>query len=139
MKKVITQTIEQTHALAKDFISHNTQKIIALEGELGSGKTTFTQGILSASGAEKPYTSPTFTIMKEYDVNAFNYEKIYHIDAYRIGSDDMINLGWQDIVLDQKSLIIIEWPENIQDLLPHDTIKIQCTWISDAEREYAFV
>lgn len=139
MKKVVTQTIEQTHELAKELISQNVHKIITLQGDLGSGKTTFAQGILAACFAQGPYTSPTFTIMKEYEVNAFNFEKIYHIDAYRVESNDMIDLGWQDIVLEKKSLIIIEWPENITDLLPRDIQKIKCVWISDSEREYTIM
>ncbi|PID52710.1 MAG: tRNA (adenosine(37)-N6)-threonylcarbamoyltransferase complex ATPase subunit type 1 TsaE [Candidatus Moraniibacteriota bacterium] len=139
MKKVITRTIEETHTLAKKYISHNTPSIITLQGDLGSGKTTFTQGVLRACGAKGPYTSPTFTIMKEYDVDMYGYERIYHIDAYRIGKDDMIELGWNDLMNNSRACLIIEWPENIADILPKDVQKILCAWVSETEREYTFL
>ena len=139
MKKIITSSVEETHALAKKFISKNNVHIITLDGDLGSGKTTFTQGVLAASFAEGPYTSPTFTIMKEYEVSAFGFEKIYHIDAYRISGKDMVELGWNDIVDDRHALVIIEWPENIANILPKNATQIQCKWISESEREYAFL
>lgn len=141
MKNVITQTISATHALAQDFVDsleHGKQRIVGLTGDLGSGKTTFTQGILAACGAQGPYTSPTFTIMKEYDVDMYGIKKVYHIDAYRIASNDMIELGWKDLISDPAALVIIEWPENIKDILPNDMILIRCRWVGDEEREYIF-
>jgi tRNA threonylcarbamoyladenosine biosynthesis protein TsaE len=139
MKKIISRSVEQTHELAHNFISDVKGHIISLDGDLGSGKTAFAQGILKACGAKAPYTSPTFTIMKEYEINARNFTRIYHIDAYRINKDDMIELGWYDIVSNDRVLIIIEWPQNIAGILPHDLNKIMCTWISESERAYTFI
>lgn len=139
MKKVITRTIEGTHALAKEFIEKNDSHIITLHGDLGSGKTTFTQGVLAACLAKGPYTSPTFTIMKEYDIDAYGFERVYHIDAYRISSEDMVELGWDDIMQDPKALVIVEWPENIESILPQDAKKIECKWVSESDREYVFL
>lgn len=140
MKDTTTATIEATHALAKEFMHalRDDQKVITLMGDLGSGKTTFTQGFLAACGAQGPYTSPTFTIMKEYDVDVHTIKKIYHIDAYRITSQDMIELGWQDLLADPSARIIVEWPEKIQDILPDDSVAITCTWVSESERCYIF-
>lgn len=140
MKNVITQSVSETHQLAQSFVEELSAKnrIICLTGDLGSGKTTFTQGLLGAFGAQKPYTSPTFTIMKEYDVKSPTFSQIYHIDAYRITGNDMVELGWSDIVADEKTLIIVEWPEHIKDILPEAVQKISCTWISDNERKYVF-
>ncbi|MEN8252303.1 MAG: tRNA (adenosine(37)-N6)-threonylcarbamoyltransferase complex ATPase subunit type 1 TsaE, partial [Patescibacteria group bacterium] len=109
-----------------------------LTGDGGSGKTTFTQGVLKAFGAEGPYTSPTFNIVKEYAVDKKNIEKIYHIDAYRITGDDMESIGWTDIVSNKKALVIIEWPENVSDVLPENSFMILCEWISENERKYKF-
>ena len=140
MESIITNTINETYDLAGDFVQKiiNDKKVICLTGELGSGKTTFTQGILAAFDAQKPYTSPTFVIMKEYDVQRGNIKKIYHIDAYRVGPDDMISLGWDDIVVDEHVLVIVEWPEKIESILPQDAYMISCELVSETSRKYSF-
>ncbi len=138
MKKVVTHTIQQTHDLAQQCIAHNTHRVMTLHGDLGSGKTTFAQGILHACGAEGPYTSPTFTIVKEYDIDAYGYTAVYHIDAYRITSADVVELGWHDMMKNTKALVIIEWPENIADVLPDEKQEITCAWVSASERAYTF-
>jgi len=140
MKSVVTNTIEETSTLASSFIRREIKgkKIICLMGELGAGKTTFAQGILSAFNAEGPYTSPTFNIIKEYDVDKNGIKKIYHIDAYRIGSDDMELIGWKDIIADENALTIIEWPENVRDILPEDVLVISCEVVGRDKRKYNF-
>ncbi len=98
--------------------------IVALSGDLGAGKTTFSQAVLAALGAEGPFTSPTFSVIKQYDLSADSQgaaqgiSVVYHIDAYRIVVSDMIELGWQEMQLMDKGLILVEWPEKIADLLP---------------------
>jgi len=141
MKSVVTNTIEETHTLASNFVQAkiNGKKIICLSGELGSGKTTFTQGILTAFDAKGPYTSPTFNIIKEYDVDKNGIKKIYHIDAYRIKSDDMELIGWRDITADKDALTIIEWPENVSDILPEDVLMISCEVVDENKRKYVFL
>ncbi|MFA5986729.1 MAG: tRNA (adenosine(37)-N6)-threonylcarbamoyltransferase complex ATPase subunit type 1 TsaE [Parcubacteria group bacterium] len=138
MKTIISTSIAQTHAFARDIIENLPDKttIICLQGELGSGKTTLAQGILEYCGAEGPYTSPTFTIIKQYDIDAYGKKRVYHIDTYRIGSHDMIELGWQEMISDRQNLIIVEWPERIADILPADAIKISCEWIDEKTRRY---
>lgn len=138
MKTIISSSIAQTYALAKDIMDHihDDNRVICLYGELGGGKTTLAQGILQYCGAEGPYTSPTFTIMKQYDVTSGKFERMYHIDAYRIKSEDMIELGWQEIIDDPKNVVIIEWPEHIQDLLPEKFVRITCEWIDDTTHKY---
>jgi tRNA threonylcarbamoyladenosine biosynthesis protein TsaE len=141
MEGIITNTIKETTQLAKKFVQDeiNGQKIVCLKGELGAGKPTFTQGILKEFGAVGPYTSPTFTIVKEYDVDKYEVKKIYHIDAYRIGSDDMQTIGWDDMIANDNALIIIEWPENIIDILPQNAYVILCEMVSEAQRKYTFI
>lgn len=140
MKSVITNTIEETYKLADEFVNEsiNGGIILCLKGDLGSGKTTFTQGILKSFDVEGPYTSPTFNIIKEYDVDKHEIKIIYHIDAYRIGSDDMELIGWKDIVDDNKALIIIEWPENVQSILPSNVSVILCEMIDEKRHKYTF-
>lgn len=66
------------------------------------------------------------------------FDKIYHIDAYRIGVEDMIELGWYDMIAEERTLIIVEWPERIECIIPQDAVHIACTWIDEAHRQYTF-
>lgn len=138
---MISTSVAHTHDIAGSIISALPQKtvIICLSGDLGSGKTTFAQGLLSACGALRPYTSPTFTIIKEYFLKQGFFDKIYHVDAYRINAQDMIELGWQDMIAEKKALIIVEWPEQIASIIPHDAWRIECTWVGESQRKYKIV
>lgn len=94
--------------------------IIVLSGELGSGKTKFTQGILTYFGLENEISSPTFTIVNEYTSNKIN---IYHFDVYRITDiDEFYEIGGEEYF--NKGICIIEWGEIIKDALPKEYIKI---------------
>jgi len=94
-------------------------EIVCLTGELGSGKTTFAQGMLRGLGAKGPYTSPTFVVIKHYKAESRN---IYHIDAYRVGSKDILDLGWEEIVSGKNNIVIVEWAERIKSIIPKDAI-----------------
>lgn len=110
--------------------------IICLEGELGSGKTTFTQGLLKGLKVKGPYTSPTFVIMKKYKSN------IYHFDAYRIKDKDILNLGWEEIVADNPpaggNIIIIEWADRIRKIIPKGAVWIKFAWVDENKRKLTF-
>ena len=94
--------------------------VVAMTGELGAGKTVFVRGAAAALGYDGPVTSPTFAIVNEYDGNV----PLYHFDMYRIhGEDDLYSTGFYDY-LDGRSLLFIEWSENIAGSLPEDSIKI---------------
>jgi len=112
-------------------------EIICLTGDLGAGKTTFTQGLLKGLKIKGPYTSPTFNIMKVYNlkVRSQKLEAIYHIDAYRIKSKDLLNLGWKDFAGKTNSIVVIEWAERVKKLIPTNAIWIKFEWINDKERK----
>lgn len=110
--------------LAKDLLPGIS---LCLSGNLGAGKTTLTQGILEGLGAEGPYTSPTFVIMKEYALKKATetgIKHIYHVDAYRIESKDIEHLGFEEWCSDPGGLVILEWPERIAELLPEKRLNI---------------
>lgn len=122
--------------------------IICLSGDLGTGKTTFTQGLLKGLKIKGPYTSPTFNIIKEYKVKSHKvfkkntrYKirdtryKIYHIDAYRVNADDILNLAWKDFAGQPDSIVIIEWAERIKKLITSSALWIRFKWLSENERE----
>ena len=130
-----TKNEEELLALGER-LGHLLQKddVLILTGELGAGKTTFTKGIGQALGVERVINSPTFTIMKIYDVtnHVNDIKKLYHLDVYRIGSSN------DDFELEeyfyQNGLTIIEWANIIEDLLPEDTWVINIYRLSDVKR-----
>ena len=113
-------TVRQTASLARQ-LAKNWQggQIIALSGELGTGKTSFVQSVAKYLKIAQPLVSPTFTIWQEYDCQHQTIKKLLHIDAYRLtGGQDLQNLGITDWVKQPNCLIIIEWPEIVADWLP---------------------
>ncbi len=113
-------------------------EVICLSGELGAGKTTFTQGLLGGLGLVGPFTSPTFLIMKEYKQEMTNdkvqISKAYHIDAYRVGTEDILSLGWEEMVANPGNIIIIEWAERVCEIIPQDALWIKFEWLGEKER-----
>ncbi len=136
MKKIITKNAEETKKLGMG-IADKFQggEIICLEGDLGAGKTTFSQGLLQGLGAEGPYTSPTFVVMKEYKTKSRN---IYHIDAYRINKEDVLELGWEELVADKSNVIILEWPEKIKKIIPENSLWIKFRHLDKNKREIIY-
>jgi tRNA threonylcarbamoyladenosine biosynthesis protein TsaE len=142
--KFVTKNSKETQKLGEGLAKKlRGGEIICLSGDLGSGKTTFTQGLLSGLGLEGPFVSPTFMIMKEYkpDLQATSYKlkAVYHIDAYRVTSKDILALGWEEIIADNPpaggSIAIIEWADRIRDIIPKDAIWIEFEWKDENERK----
>ena len=113
---------EETRNIAKKFAEKlKVGDIIVLSGDLGTGKTKFTQGILSHFDLEDEISSPTFTIVNEY--NAKDGTNIYHFDVYRLSdSDEFLAIGGEEYF--EKGICIIEWGEMIEDVLPANYTKI---------------
>ena len=100
--------------------------VITLSGELGAGKTTFAQGIARALGVEEVVTSPTFVIEKIYQLENQKWQRLIHIDAYRLkGAHELEVLGWDELVADPGNLIVLEWPENVAELIADSTTRIR--------------
>ncbi|HQB50623.1 MAG TPA: tRNA (adenosine(37)-N6)-threonylcarbamoyltransferase complex ATPase subunit type 1 TsaE [bacterium] len=116
--------LKQTANLAKRLVNIlNGGEIIALTGDLGAGKTAFSQAIAKCLGVKEPVISPTFTIWQQYDCFHPIIKKLIHIDAYRLSSGrDLVDLGINDWTSQKDVLIIIEWPEKINDWLPENTL-----------------
>lgn len=100
--------------------------VCALHGDLGAGKTAFTQAFAKILGVQEVVTSPTFVIMKLYELLNQPFEKLIHIDAYRIEEiDEMRVLGFEALLQEKGTIMCIEWAENIAELLPENTITIK--------------
>lgn len=93
--------------------------LVTLSGELGAGKTSFTQGIARALGVGESVTSPTFVLEKVYELEGQQYRRLVHIDAYRLeGAAALAPLGFDTLYADPANLIVLEWPERVEDALP---------------------
>ncbi len=115
--------------------------IIALSGDLGSGKTTFTKSLAAYFGIPaEEVTSPTFVIEKRFALkNNPHFHTLIHIDAYRLEkSEEIERLGWKETIADKGNLVLIEWPENIGKALPSDAIRISLKYIDENTREIVF-
>ena len=96
--------------------------VIALIGNLGSGKTTFTKGFAKGLNIKEHVGSPTFKIVSEYEGKHFN---LYHIDSYRLNnSNDFLKIGGEEFLNQETGVTIIEWADLIKDILPKSTITI---------------
>jgi tRNA threonylcarbamoyladenosine biosynthesis protein TsaE len=132
--------IFETQLLARQFIdaikSKGTARVVALHGDLGSGKTTFAQGVATVLGVDDTVQSPTFVIEKIYETKHPIFTKLIHIDAYRLeAAEELSKLGWDDIVADTKNLILVEWPERVADIMPDDADIIRFEFIDENIRD----
>lgn len=122
MFELISNSEEETKQIAKK-VAKQLKKgdIIVLSGDLGSGKTKFTEGVLAFFNKQNEISSPTFTIVNEYDVEC---EKIYHFDVYRLEDiDEFYAIGGEEYF--DKGICLIEWGEMIEEVLPKRYLKIE--------------
>ena len=125
MKHVIAiPDLPSIDAAAKDFIAQTQgHDLIAFYAPMGAGKTTFTTAICRALGVEgDAISSPTFSIVNEYRTKGG--ESVFHFDFYRINkTSEALDIGFYDYI-DSGCLCLMEWPENIEDILPDETLKV---------------
>lgn len=128
--KITTRNELETIELAQNFESEKfPNMVICLNGELGSGKTIFTKGIANALGIDETITSPTFTIIKEYNNGEL---PLYHMDVYRLdGSTDGIGI---EEYFTKGGVVIIEWADTIKDILPSERLDIKFKIVDENKR-----
>ena len=121
MKTIITNSEQETKNIAREIASKvDKNAVIVLTGELGAGKTKFTEGFLSYFGLENEISSPTFTIVNEYKNDKVT---IYHFDVYRLSDiDEFYAIGGEEYF--SKGICIIEWGEIIEEVLPKKCIRV---------------
>ncbi len=131
---LISKSAEETREIGKIIGEQlGAGDILALTGELGSGKTCITQGV--ARGIQVPdeyrITSPTFTLINEYPGRVM----LYHMDMYRLtGPEDLADMGYEDYFYGD-GLVVIEWAEKISDILPADNLYVSMRYLDESSRE----
>jgi tRNA threonylcarbamoyladenosine biosynthesis protein TsaE len=147
MEKYTTTNSKQTQKMGEMLAAElRGGQIFCLSGDLGSGKTTFTQGMLKGLKVKGHYTSPTFVVLKHYKVKSqkskvksssknSKVNNIFHIDCYRVNNKDILNLGWREIIADPQNIVIIEWAERIRKIIPPKALWIKFIWKDENKRE----
>ncbi|MGB9771605.1 MAG: tRNA (adenosine(37)-N6)-threonylcarbamoyltransferase complex ATPase subunit type 1 TsaE [Candidatus Kapaibacteriota bacterium] len=139
MKQIFhSHSEEETLAIAKDFCKElSIGDVVALIGQLGTGKTLFIRGICNFFQVDEIVTSPTFTIMNQYTGYLKDKEfNIIHIDLYRIKNlQELIDLGFIEIISSSNSIILIEWAEKAESLIPKPYYKIEFQNVEDSENQ----
>jgi tRNA threonylcarbamoyladenosine biosynthesis protein TsaE len=127
----ITKTPFQTKKLGKilanEILKSNFKDsiILALKGDLGGGKTTFLQGFAKGLGIKERILSPTFIILKKFQIPNSKFQYFYHFDCYRIKkSKEILRLGFKKIVSNPENIVAIEWADKIRKILPKNSLKI---------------
>jgi tRNA threonylcarbamoyladenosine biosynthesis protein TsaE len=171
VKEFITKSAEETQKLgeilAKKLLKKRVGKtavILALEGDLGGGKTVFAQGLARGLGSKEQITSPSFVLIKKYRLTPSQpsfyiksasstiapqlrrggrkrgLENFYHLDCYRLTKVwQLQELGFEEIICDPKNLVVIEWAEKVEEILPKDKIVIKFEWVGENRRKITII
>ena len=122
----ISYNINELELVATQLLEQINSKIVLFHGGMGVGKTTLIKAMVKALGSSDDVTSPTFSIVNEYESS--NGFKIFHFDMYRIEDEmEALNFGFEDYLNSDKNWLFIEWPEHVSSLLPEDVSEITIT------------
>lgn len=126
-------SVEETWSVAREFAKTlKPGDVVCLEGDLGAGKTTFTQGLAAALGVPGRVNSPTFCIVQEHRGAVL----LVHMDLYRLhGEDDVIAIGWEDY-LAEGAILVVEWPERAGNLVPDTAKRVVFRHLDGEENRY---
>lgn len=134
-----TQTQKIAKLLAKELKGN---ELICLTGDLGGGKTTFVQGLAKGLGIKEKITSPSFVLIKRYQLKDRPFAKgrsFYHIDCYRLKNPrEILDLGFEEILSQKNTTILIEWADKIKKILPKERLDIKFEYISKKKRKISF-
>lgn len=136
---VLSRSTQETEELAKRVAAVlKAGDVLALYGDLGSGKTTFTAFLVAGLGIERRVQSPTFVILRRYSeesVGGKHIKTVNHLDLYRIQSKEEVeDLGLAELFSELSSVAVIEWPEVAEDFLPEDVIKVYFEYVDENTR-----
>jgi len=125
-------SLKNVPSVAKEIIASSKNKMLLFYGEMGVGKTTLIKEICFQLGVLDTISSPTFSLVNEYQTN--KNETVYHFDFYRIESEEeAYDIGIEDY-FDSNNWCLLEWPENVENLLPLETVEIQLSRLDNNQR-----
>jgi len=138
----ISKNTKETGEIAKSFLMKlkpikKRATVVGLYGDLGTGKTNFTQAVAKHFGVKRKVNSPTFVIIKHYNLKHKNFDDFFHIDAYRLKNEkELIHLGWKELTSNPRHLIFIEWPNNVIKAIPKKHHKIFISHTKEGHRSF---
>ena len=125
-------SLSELNTIAKEVVENSKHKTLLFYGAMGVGKTTLIKELCKVLGIDDVTSSPTFSIVNEYVTNS--NEKVYHFDFYRIeDEEEAYDIGFEDYFYDE-AWCLIEWPKNVQNLLPLNAVEIHLTQLDDGQR-----
>jgi tRNA threonylcarbamoyladenosine biosynthesis protein TsaE len=131
-------SVEQTESIAAEMSARFVGgEVVALQGELGAGKTQFVRGLLRGLGGQpRTVSSPTFVLLNVYDTGRLT---LYHLDAYRAaGADDFEAIGFAEL-LEQQGVVAVEWPQRVQRLLPAGAWQVHLSAVGESARRIEII
>jgi tRNA threonylcarbamoyladenosine biosynthesis protein TsaE len=132
--EILVHTLHDLSSASQTFLEHfGHNKIFAFHAEMGTGKTTFINSLLNAMGIEETEGSPTYSLVNVYQSPMFG--KVYHMDVYRLKSEEeAMDFGVEEMLYGG-GICFIEWPEKIEGLLPENTVHIYMDKMADGSRK----
>ncbi|MEK7552464.1 MAG: tRNA (adenosine(37)-N6)-threonylcarbamoyltransferase complex ATPase subunit type 1 TsaE [Patescibacteria group bacterium] len=146
MKRIL-KNLKETQKFACDLMAKIEKEygnkagalLVCLFGDLGAGKTALVKVCAEYFGIKEHVTSPTFVILKNYNLppkNTLTFKRMVHIDAYRLeNAQELLNLGWDEILKEKSNIIFLEWPEKVSEILPSTSVKIYLNHLDETQRE----
>ncbi len=129
---IITYSLKDLDAVAKEIINHTKFKTLVFDAEMGMGKTTLIKAIVNALNSEDEVSSPTFSLVNEYRTKT---ETIYHFDLYRVeNEEELYNFGIEDY-LSSKHWILVEWPDLLKPLLQDEFSTVSIVRLENDDRQ----
>ena len=126
-------SLDEINIAVAELLAQNPQKVILFNGEMGAGKTTFIKELCSALGVDDPMSSPTFSLVNEYETK--NGEIVYHFDVYRLKNEsEALDMGIEDYLY-SGNWCFIEWAEKIPNLIPEAHSSITIKVLSNGKRQ----
>lgn len=114
--------------------------VLTLQGDLGAGKTTFMQSLAKVLGVQDVVTSPTFVVLRVYEVTHPHFTRLVHMDAYRFESpDEVLPIGLSTYLNDSQTLVCVEWPERLGNHLPSSCHTLSFRVVDEVTREITYV
>jgi len=143
VKSFLSKTSAQTKKIGECFakkirktLFQNKALVIALQGDLGGGKTTFLQGFAKGLEIKEKILSPTFILIRKFEIQNSKFENFYHIDCYRVEKPkEILDLGFKEIISNPQNIVAVEWADRIKKIIPKKTTWINFEFINKKTRK----